>query len=210
MEIVKSFKSKKNQVKLIKLNNKKIVIKKFNNKDSFIKELEVYESIPDRQDLIPAIYSYDLAKRELLIEYIEGKTLLEFLELFEIAKQYETAHKYLIKLFEWLEKFHALEIINGKKHVLNDVNFRNFIVSNDNLYGFDFEDVQIGEQINDYIKVISMFLLYNPKQSNFKKKIKEKLVLYLSNNLGYPIKELEDMILDEVNNIEIRRKKYNY
>ncbi len=123
----------------------------------------------------------------------------------EIKNHYETAYLILVKFFKWLYTFHKLKIFEESKHVLYDVNFRNFIICEDQVFGIDFEDVQVGLQINDYIKAIAMYLLYDPIESSFKKRVVNQLLLYLDEQESYKIDVLNNMINKEIGNIKNRR-----
>ena len=205
MEVVKEFSSKKNKVKLVRINGKNIVLKSFIEPEGFFRELSVYNKITICNGFIPKVFSYNIESKELFLEYLDGVTLLEYLEICEIKNHYETAYLILVKFFKWLYTFHKLKIFEESKHVLYDVNFRNFIICEDQVFGIDFEDVQVGLQINDYIKAIAMYLLYDPIESSFKKRVVNQLLLYLDEQESYKIDVLNNMINKEIGNIKNRR-----
>ncbi|MFW6030396.1 MAG: hypothetical protein ACOCRO_09105 [Halanaerobiales bacterium] len=208
MKIIKKFKSKKNNVFLVKQSHKKKVVKQFKERNKFEKELEVYKGLDGCLNLVPKLYSYDLTKKEFCIEYIEGDTLIEYLEYAENDKRYDDAIDILIGLINWVNRFHSCNLLGIKNHVLYDVNFKNFIISNNKIFGLDFEDVKEGNFLDDFIKVLSMYLYYDPIKSKFKIKVFNRLVTYFSNEFDICKNQVLSLVRLEETNILQRRSRY--
>lgn len=208
MEIKNKFNSRNNEVFLVKLCNKEAVLKSFSNRKSFQMELLVYSKLARKCILVPELYSYDENKMELVLSYLEGETLLSFLEKAEKEFRIEDSLEKFESLFCWLDAFHSCQIFEGKEHVLYDVNYRNFILSDGYLYGIDFENVRKGARINDYIKILAMLRWYNPVNSDFKNILITKLVDRVAQKKSLQKETLIYLMKKEESRIIDRRKKY--
>ncbi len=208
MEIIKKFSSKKNHVILVKLNQRRMIIKRFKKDIKFKRELMVYQELANYQNLAPKLYSFDIDKMELYLQYIKGDTLLSFLEEAEDEKRFNDAVNIMIDLISWLDNFHQGKISNIKNPVIFDLNFNNFIISKNRIFGLDFEDVREGDSFSDYIKLLSMYLMYNPIKSGFKKRVLDQLLVYLNAKFNMCKTKILYQVSIEEANIMDRRAKY--
>jgi serine/threonine protein kinase len=207
MEIIKEFISKKNKVFLMGKGSEKAVCKKFNDKNSYYKEKSFYQSISKNKAInMPMLIEYNDDKKNILLEYIEGKTLLEMLEECEENQNTDKILAFLKKLIYWLRDFHNLEYTKEKKLSFFDINFRNFIVDKkENIYGFDFESLEEGSLTDDIIKVFAMLINYTPVNSDFKINLSNQLKEYAIKVFDYSLSELNVLIATETANIIKRR-----
>jgi len=209
MKTIKEFNSKKNYVSLVKIDQKFMILKRFKKRMKFKKELMVYQELSNYENLTPKLYSFDLENMELYLEYIKGDTLLSILESAEKDENLSDAVNIMIDLIKWLNKFHGCKISNIKNPVVYDLNFNNFIIYKNKIFGLDFEDVREGKSFNDYIRLLSMYLMYNPMKSDFKKRVLDHLLVYLSTKFNISKSQILSLISLEEANIIDRRAKYN-
>ena len=153
---VKEFISKRNNVSLYELTDKEkkkqhVVIKKFENEDAYKNELSIYQRLSghyDEAELLlnfPKLLGYDDSKLLLALSYIKGDNVLELLEYYERINFIEQSSQILIEVLEWLNQFYTAIGITGDE-VFGDVNLRNFIITDDGVFGVDFENVKSGER----------------------------------------------------------------
>ena len=102
----------------------------------------------------------------VIMEYIEGKTLLETIEEREVDYKlkkgccYQSNQQLISALIEWLKNFYRYA---DERIILKDINLRNFIINNDGeIYGFDFEDCDVGKIKEDVGKLCAYILTYDP------------------------------------------------
>jgi len=102
----------------------------------------------------------------LVLEYIEGSLLVDFCSEQEKVSSNDTPSAEVLKvirqLSDWLKAFYeTTHKAFGRQMVLGDPNFRNFIV-NDEIYGFDFEDILPGIVENNISRICAYALTYDP------------------------------------------------
>lgn len=210
MKIIKKFKSKKNDVYLMEMQNKRFIKKVFADKHLYAKERDFYLNVkPSSECMLPKLLRYNDTCNELIIEYIAGKSVLNLVEEYEMQLDYDHAFSVLEKLILWLEQFNKLDYVAQNSLCFYDVNFRNFIVSNGNICGIDFEDVQQGIFQQDIVKVIAMYLCYKPEFSEFKAKICNRISRFLIDKGWFDKDCLNKYILKEIETIKKRRSHYH-
>lgn len=165
------FYSKKNEVYKVRCldetigDSNTVVIKKYLQAPlNRTREIELLQYLKNKGLTVPKIY---LEKENYIImEYIEGKTILEIIEEreknnpIETSNDYRSNKKLIVKLIEWLKKFYRY---TEGKYILRDINLRNFIISNNGIiYGFDFEDYDAGKIEEDVGKLCAYILTYDP------------------------------------------------
>lgn len=160
---VKKFFSRVNSVFLIERtnDNSKYILKDFeDNSDRITAELEGMNIFKDQSPKI--IFSDD---RYIVHEFIPGETLV-----FHFEKAGKTAFDpelLITPLLNFLKSMYGY----APGYILSDINFTNFIVSNNNCIKFvDFENVCQGEIEDDLGKIVAFALTYNPAFSEWKYK----------------------------------------
>ena len=81
---------------------------------------------------VPKILEYDIEKGIIIMEYLDGILLRDFLDKLEGEKKYEKIKEIFEKIGEYLAKMHNNNIIH------NDLTTSNIIVKNDKIYFIDF------------------------------------------------------------------------
>lgn len=148
-KIIKQFDSKKNNVCLMDINGVVFVRKNFRNNDIFNTELAELKSLQSLN--IPKILN--VGDCYIDMEYINGNLFLnEYLNSDLIRLKNIT-----VMLSDFIKSYRKLR----HNFILNDENFRNYIIKNDSCYRVDFEDITIGS-IEEWIsKLICFAILYD-------------------------------------------------
>lgn len=213
MRKIKEFYSKKNKVSLVEINFQKYIYKVHLNESSFYLEKEFYLKLKQNHDYIintPNLVSYRENQKTLLLQYIEGSTLLEKLEELEEINDWDAelaSANLILCLYNWVESFYNIDFIKKDGLVLNDINFRNFIVKDNKIYGIDFEDISKGECKDSTGRILAFYLTYNPCFTLFKNRVSKRVVDYLIGQKGFNEKKLTKNIEEELIIIKKRREK---
>ena len=163
------FYSKRNQVTY--RSDKDCVRKKHFDQGAFNNELWVYERLSDHPSVkVPFMMSTDSKSLSLDLAFIHGSLILDELTLCETQGDVMGAVKHLGQLYGWMNRFY---VAMGGSYRLNDVNLRNFIVHNKEIYGIDFEMVSEGNQLEEQCMVLAMYQMYDPEDTDFKKQVSE-------------------------------------
>lgn len=224
--------SKKNQIYLIKKALPYEIIKVFADQDSFERELYLYKMF-SKKDIQYQIRSAQLidfnpTKKTIRLTYLEGDTLLTALENAEKDEDLALAKQLIIELIGWLQSFDQLlqdnltgtdlnklgidqEHLYSKQVIsLNDLNFRNFIIIDDQIFGLDFEQIELTNQITQYATLLAYMLLYNPIASNFKVQLLEEIIIMLASNQDINQDQLLTEIAEQLQIINERRTRIKY
>ncbi len=102
----------------------------------------VYDAQKKGGFYIPKLLNSNTDTLTLQMEYIQGITLLEHLEILEAMNDQEGAILWMSRLFE---NFKRLNQQVGCYY--SDVNLRNFLVLGDRLYLLDFEAIRSGKEL---------------------------------------------------------------
>ena len=214
---VKEFISKRNNVSLYELTDKEkkkqhVVIKKFENEDAYKNELSIYQRLSghyDEAELLlnfPKLLGYDDSKLLLALSYIKGDHVLELLEYYERINFIEQSSQILIEVLEWLNQFYTAIGITGDE-VFGDVNLRNFIITDDGVFGVDFENVKSGERKSEIMEVLAFYMLYDPIKSDVKKSVvglvRKKYLEHKMQNQD--IGKFSTLLGEEIKRIQMRR-----
>ena len=94
-----------------------------------------------------------------------------------------------------------------KNEILGDINLRNFIISNNKIFGLDFENVKTGDRKREIIDVLAMYMLYNPAISEFKESVLDLVKkVYLKPKMYFQNMDEFSIILENrMEKIKIRR-----
>lgn len=209
------FYSKKNNVYKVRClevleGQKVVVIKKYLQPSINIKrEIALLLHLREKGLSVPEIYFKE--NEYIIMEYIEGKTLLEAMEererknLFKKGYPYQSNEHLICTLIEWLEKFY--HHTNGKL-ILTDINLRNFIINNNGvIYGFDFEDCDAGRIEEDAAKLCAYILTYDPSFSSWKLQFTREVFYLLLKKFHLNDEVLLKEVEKEITNINRKRGK---
>jgi tRNA A-37 threonylcarbamoyl transferase component Bud32 len=195
-------KSKRNNVYLVEFNGELAIEKGFNDTKSYIIEKKFYINLDKKNINCPNLLDFSDGKEALWLSYIPGKTALELIEKYEKEGSVNIATELLKKIINWLFLFHS----SFPKSIIFDVSLSNFILIDDEIFGIDFEQIRVGNQKKDIIKLVTMFSYYHPENSRFKQKIELKIKKFLMSKGIFSEKEISTLMEDEVKLILQRRK----
>lgn len=208
------FNSKRNSVYLLDLENmdgskSEKVFKLHNYRSRMAKEAEMLFILKNGRAMVPRVEK--VIGNGILMEYISGPTLLDYFAWQEnIHWQYKEPFvdhsiEALEMLVNWMAAFYrSNQKLTGKKVVLGNANFRNFIIRHD-LYGVDFEDCREGDREEDAGLLCAFALTYDPAFTLWKKILVQRLVALLSDKLELDKKYLIDCLYAEIERINKRR-----
>ena len=206
MSIIKEYKiqekfySKKNDVYKIRCtfndNTEKTCVLKIYKNNSMDKETYMLSMLKEKKVNVPEIFH--IGKKEIIMEYIEGKNLLDVITELELSSDEYIDKKtddIIYGLCNWLDSFYKSSYrIFGRSIIFVDVNLRNFILS-DKMYGVDFEDCKEGHKETDAGRICAFILTYTPMFTDWKKEFVRKSIHVMTEEFGYN----KDLVFQEMN-----------
>lgn len=166
------FYSKRNQVTYEE--SKDCVRKKYFDPRAYDKETWVYRKLDLNASVrVPEVLGQDQGSLVLELSFVHGPLLLDQLIICELEGDSLGAIELFVKLYRWMDSFYEAM---GSSYILQDVNLRNFIVREQQIYGIDFEMVVEGDRFKEKCMVLAMYLMYDPAQTSFKKKVLERVI----------------------------------
>ncbi|AOT69551.1 RIO1 family regulatory kinase/ATPase [Geosporobacter ferrireducens] len=190
-------KSKKNQVYRIIEDDRSFIEKNFIETEKMEKEAEILRTLKKQGCNVPAVLK--IYENTLLLEDLGEVTLLDWYG----KKEKEGAVDYsemINRLSQWMKSFYSITYhYYNKSIILRDVNFRNFMIKDDEVYGVDFEDVQAGNIETDAGKLAAFSMTYHPEMTAWKLLFAAELERTLSRELkldrGLVLQEREKELL---------------
>lgn len=209
----KRFFSKKNEVYLVKFidaagEEREWVVKKFSTpKGGLTRESDLLTRL--KLMGLPAPELIYAGNNFLILNYIQGMTLLDWLEQKEKEALGEIiqieAFKILKEMALWLKSFYTICSEQQKtKLTLGDVNLRNFIVGN-KFYGLDFENCKKGLVEEDIGKICAFALTYTPSFTAWKYNLVDLIKKIMSEALTITTDSINVVMLKELDQIMQRR-----
>jgi len=153
--IKERFKSKKNRVFRIEVDGEDRVLKIFSSMRRLDREYNVLRLLQDNLD-VPSIYEIDRKNRFIIMEFLPGENLCDFVNLKSSEKT-----KVMNRLAEWFLDFHSF--FRDRRIIRGDSILRNFIVDEEKLYGLDFEESRIGKVEEDLAEMCISILTTDEK-----------------------------------------------
>lgn len=169
LAIKRRFNSRKNQVYLLEKRNSptgtfhEIVVKKYPSRERLEKEVALLQMLHSTGLTVPAII---LVQENLVfLNYVNGILLLDYLE--ECEEKDASVPEMLditVKLTNWLRDFYTLTKLHyGQVYSYGDLNARNFILTEDRIWGIDLEDASSEESPEyDLAGLCANLLTYDP------------------------------------------------
>lgn len=191
--VQKEFFSKRNKVFLIDIpdegRKERYILKQFNNPDSWDNEIKVAKILEAKDVPIPKLY-YS-SRYYSISEYLDGGELL-LDTIIKLEERNESIDYVAEQLSLWLKAFYSSSGNEGT-FVMDDVNFRNFIMR-EKIYGIDFEGCRRGNMEEDAGRICAYFLMYTPEFTDWKIRMASRMLDILTENLGldrgYSLEEL--------------------
>ena len=171
--LVTFFKSKKNTVCLINLNNKNCVLKLYSDMNkNLLREYSILSklSTPFKQ---PILIEKNVHHHYLLMNYIKGENVCDLINDSTIPTQEKI--QIILKLARWFSQFHQSANKYSKCLIHGDANLRNFIYDED-IIGLDFEEADLGDPIKDIANLSASILTTTPQFTNEKKQLVDQFI----------------------------------
>ncbi len=194
-------KSKRNNVFRIVEDEGIYILKKFENHENYIREKEVLSILKKEGVNVPSII-----KAEENYLYLEDLGEVNFLEWYEEQEKNNALNISMVyELCSWFKDFYsAVFEFYKKQFILYDVNFKNFIICDNKVYGIDFEQVKPGHIEEDAGRLSAFALTYNPSMTEWKMDFRNILINILSNELNI---EKEKIISEENKELAAIKKR---
>lgn len=194
-------KSKRNNVFRIVEDEGIYILKKFENHENYIREKEVLSILKKAGINVPSII-----KAEENYLYLEDLGEVNFLEWYEEQEKNNALDISMVyNLCSWFKDFYsAVFEFYKKQFILYDVNFKNFIICDNKVYGIDFEQVKPGHIEEDAGRLVAFGLTYNPSMTEWKMDFRNILINILSNELNI---EKEKIISEENKELAAIKKR---
>ena len=173
--------SKRNNVFRIVEDEGIYILKKFENHENYIREKEVLSILKKAGINVPSII-----KAEENYLYLEDLGEVNFLEWYEEQEKNNALDISMVyNLCSWFKDFYsAVFEFYKKQFILYDVNFKNFIICDNKVYGIDFEQVRPGHIEEDAGRLVAFGLTYNPSMTEWKMNFRNIFIDILSNELN--------------------------
>jgi tRNA A-37 threonylcarbamoyl transferase component Bud32 len=199
------FKSKKNIVYLINLNNKQAVLKIFSedSKKSIINEYNELSS-SNSNYAKPEIISYNKEQRFILMTYISGENMCDLINNNFITIEKKT--QIIQRLAIWFWNFHKTHHQDNKYFIHGDANLRNFIY-NGKVIGLDFEETHIANPIEDVANMCASILTTDPQFTDEKKELQDLFIQTYQDHRKERLTDITGEINKAIEKVQKRRKK---
>lgn len=179
-DVLKSYKSRRNQAQLVQTPSGVAVRKIFAQKESFLRELAVYRRLESTS--LPSARIITAFQQTLLLTPLPGMTMLEVLESQEQGSMDVRPWNSLVR---WL-----LDFSEATGLIMADPNLRNFLWDGKILTGVDFEECIPGEPARMAARLAAYIRTYNPENTPVKKEISAQVLRRFSGDLGMDPQDL--------------------
>lgn len=188
--IQQSFKSKKNTVAYVTMNDKPRVLKWFvpGFKKQMKTEYNVLENGASKLK-IPFPYEFDEKNNVIIMSYITGENLCDLIN--DEKTSDKEKERLMILLADWFVRFHNLFKKDNQFHIRGDAGLRNFLLSN-RIWGVDFEESRVGKPVEDIASICSSILTTDPMFTSEKFKLCKKFIESYKNSVNWNLGDIYD------------------
>ena len=191
------FKSKRNTVYL----NDNMVIKEYEQCSSALFEKEYLENLIKEDVMVPKVLC--IRDNVLFLEYIQGITVLEFIE---DSSGFTRCEEVAIGITEWFKDFYCAVDHDNTKEIRGDVNGRNFIITKKDVYGVDFEERVFGEISTDFGRFLAYLSTYDLLDTTLRDELHKQLLSLFTKTFKIDSNIILDEQKREMKEMEERRK----
>lgn len=178
--------------------------KTYGNNQRYETEKNILCALKDQELLIPKIIKYQ--ENKIIMERINGISLLEVLLDFEEKQNIKSAVEILEKTAIWFKEYYQLiEEKTGQKLSKGDCSPKNFIVSDGKIWGIDFEEAKEDDREQDVIDFFGYYLSFTPINSKFKQEVIKNTKTFF-----FQVDNFEEKLKVKAEEININRKLKNY
>ena len=142
----------------------------------------------------------------LLLEDLGDETLLAWLERSE--NQNLKNYEFMVEeMAEFLKDFYrATQAVFNETMIMNDMNFRNFIIHEDRIYRVDLEQISKGEIEADIGRLLAFATTYDPPKTDWKIQFRNSLLEKILKVMDLDRKLVQRWEIEEYKDMEDRRK----
>lgn len=176
--------SKNNKVERFLSGNQKWIRKTYTNPESMSCELNVLQRLKETNCFVPLVLG--VAEDYIDLEDLGDQTLLRWYEEMETAGSVQYKEM-VVKLVHWLLSYYVgMSGYLAEPVWRSDMNFRNFIIKDNQIYGVDFEEIEQGSLEGDAGFLMAFGLLYDPMMTEWKKDFSDCLLEVLADETKLP------------------------
>lgn len=181
--VIKKFDTKRNKVFLTERLGKKYIIKRYASAASMESEFKVLRALAGKAKVPKAIHRLD---NEIVMEYIAGDSLLEHYKKDSLLQMPLLAKSFA----KFLKDF--VKALPG--YIINDINYRNYIISNNVCYGLDFEFITQGTLRKTTAEAVAFGLMVE----KVPQKNKKTFILAFLKEMDFEIEQIKVEIIREL------------
>jgi len=202
--IKKTFKSKKNRVKLVLMESSLIIMKQFSSKNMLEREYKILKRGCERLN-IPKPLGINIEGKTLFMSYIPGKNLCDVINSSSVPLKVK--NECMEKLASWLVDFHSYFKSSGGVMIREDSILRNFILDEENnIWGLDFEESRYGIPEEDIAGICSSVLDTNPMFTNWKVELCKRFIDAYKSLSEWEVKNVNKLVFRVLMEKASRRK----
>ncbi|MCR3955238.1 MAG: hypothetical protein NUK57_03010 [Gudongella sp.] len=196
--------SKRNRVLRIIGNGGSSIRKEFKVMKRFSAETGMLKLLKNEGIRVPDIL--EVGPDYLLLEDLGDETLLAWLERSE--NQNLKNYEFMVEeMAEFLKDFYrATQAVFNETMIMNDMNFRNFIIHEDRIYRVDLEQISKGEIEADIGRLLAFATTYDPPKTDWKIQFRNSLLEKILKVMDLDRKLVQRWEIEEYKDIEDRRK----
>jgi len=195
------FVSKRNKV----FNRRGQVVKVFANHESAMLEAELLRKYYNAGLDVPQVL--ECRKNELIMEYIPGETIPDFLARMEKEPDEEEFRIAARGLCYWLARFYEIVDHAHSGEIRGDVNGRNFLFTKNGVYSVDFEERAYGPIERDIGRLLAFIRTYDFNEAYAKRRLARLFTREAETRLPISKKEVLKHFRVELAEMKKRRKK---
>jgi tRNA A-37 threonylcarbamoyl transferase component Bud32 len=158
--VQEKFKSKKNTVAYVTMDNNPRVLKMFVSglRKQMKNEYTILKKGSNKIN-IPSAYELDEENNILIMNYILGENLCDLLNSENTS--FSEKNRIILLLSDWFINFHNFFKTEDRFMIRGDSSLRNFIFT-DRIWGVDFEEARFGKPVEDIAEMCSSILTTDP------------------------------------------------
>ena len=201
--------SKRNEVFRVYEEERTVIEKNFMTEQGRMKEEEMLRWLRAMGIKVPQVYFS--SDKIMILEDLSYETLLDWYEQMEEENRsdYETI---ILQLLSWLKSFYySTKEKFGGQIVLKDINFRNFLVKDQEVYGIDFELSDYGTIEEDMGRLAAFALTYAPEMTEWKQNFNECLMCMMADTFQVNRESIvveREKALEEIRTRRSKRHSY--
>lgn len=170
------------------------------NSDMAIAEGETLSLLKKASVAVPSVL--DIKDNTLVLEYIDGMTIPDFLEREESLGRVEKVSRDIVA---WFFSYYKAVEARHISEIRGDVNGRNFIITSNSVYGVDFEERVIGKKETDIGRFLAYIFTYTLPNTKVRDKLYRLLYVQFIELLNLDEQEVINARELELIQMELRR-----